>query len=160
MLDHKTSKKVDSKEFELPETLFVRDIDDSVFQSIVVHCLSKISGISLAEGNFIDSILGRETIAGVKGIHIEQNSKGHTVALKVEVNVCYGVSIPEKAEEIQSKLAEELTDLTGLHVSCVHVVFKGIAKDTQNKKGIGATPFPYAPVLNTEEIAERYTEEF
>ena len=30
-------KKVDTKEFELPETLFIRDIDNKVFQGIVLQ---------------------------------------------------------------------------------------------------------------------------
>ena len=35
-------KKVDMKEYELPDTVFVRDIEDSVFQGIVLQCLAKI----------------------------------------------------------------------------------------------------------------------
>lgn len=160
MHDHKANKKLDSKEFELPETLFIRDIEDSVFQTIVLHCLSKIEGISLVEGNFIDSILGRESIAGVKGISIEQDTKNHTVAVRVEVNVSYGVVIPEKAEEIQSKLSEELTQFTGLHVSCVHVIFRGLAPNAPQKKIGVISPLPYTPILNTQELSERYTDVF
>jgi uncharacterized alkaline shock family protein YloU len=118
--------KVDTKEFELPETLFVRDIENSVFQSIVLQCLAKISGISLLEGNFIDSLLGRGTLENVKGIFVEQDNRHSSVSIRAEINVCYGVSIPEKAEEIQGTVAEEITRLTGLHVSCVHVIFKSV----------------------------------
>ncbi len=117
-------KKVDTKEFELPETVFVRDIDNRVFQGIIVACLSKINGISLLEGNFIDNILGRQE--GVKGIHTEQDLKQHSINVRVEVNVAYGVSIPQKAEEIQTKIAEEIVKMTGLHVASVHVIFKGL----------------------------------
>jgi len=46
--------------------------------------------------------------------------------VKVEVNVAYGISIPDKAEEIQARLAQEISRLTGLHVGCVHVVFKNL----------------------------------
>ena len=60
-------KKVDTKEFEIPETVFIRDIEDKVFQSIVLQCLAQIEGISLVEGNFIDHLLGRSS-EGSKGL--------------------------------------------------------------------------------------------
>lgn len=118
--------KVDPKEFELPETVFIRDIETRVFQSIILECLSKIQGIGLLDGNFIDSLLGREGSPGIKGIFVEQDQRNHAVSVKVEVNVAYGISIPEKAEEIQTAIAHEMTKLTGLHVACVHVVFKNL----------------------------------
>jgi uncharacterized alkaline shock family protein YloU len=95
-------KKVDTKEFELPETIFIRDIEDKVLQSIVLQCLAQIDGISLVEGNFIDHILGRSA-EGVKGIFAEQDDKNQSVRIKVEVNVLYGISIPEKAEKLQKQ---------------------------------------------------------
>jgi uncharacterized alkaline shock family protein YloU len=127
--------KVDTKEFELPETVFIRDIENKVFQSIVLQCLSQIDGISLAEGNFFDHLLGRSA-EGVKGIYAEQDDKNQTVEIKVEVNILYGTSIPKKAEEIQTIIAEEVTKLTGLHVSSVHVVFKNVISQEQANKQI------------------------
>jgi uncharacterized alkaline shock family protein YloU len=118
--------KVDTKEFELPETVFIRDIDTKVFQSIILQCLCKIEGISLLDGNFIDSLLGRDGVVGVKGIYVEQNPRNHAVSAKVEVNIRYGIPIPDKAEEIQLLIASEITRLTGLHVDSVHVVFKNL----------------------------------
>ena len=50
------NKKVDTQEFELPETVFSRDIDNRVFQTIVLQSLSKVEGISLVEGNLIGNI--------------------------------------------------------------------------------------------------------
>lgn len=124
------NKKVDTKEFSLPETTFIRDIEDKVFQSIVLQCLSQIDGISLAEGNFIDHLLGRDT-ERLKGIQAQQNDKTQTVQIKIEVNILYGISIPEKAEEIQMKIADDITNLTGLHVASVHIVFKNVLSSEQ-----------------------------
>jgi uncharacterized alkaline shock family protein YloU len=152
------SKKVDTKEFEIPETLFIRDIDNRVFQGIVLQVLSGIEGISLVEGNFIDNILGRSG-ESVKGIHAEQEMKSHTIRIKVEVNVCYGVSIPEKAEEIQSLIAEEITKLTGLHVASVHVVFKNVIPEDLNKRLISMLP-PDAPAPAKGRVEEEYSDEF
>ncbi|HSX13516.1 MAG TPA: Asp23/Gls24 family envelope stress response protein [Chlamydiales bacterium] len=118
-------KNMDAREIELPETVFIRDIDSRVLQGIVLHVLSKIENIGLIEGNLIDSLLGRD-IDRAKGIHVEQEQKGKSVTVRIEINIVYGVSIPEKSEEIQSKISEEITQWTGLHVSSIHVIFKNL----------------------------------
>lgn len=153
-------KKVDTKEFELPETLFVRDIENRVFQVIVLQCLSRIEGISLVEGSFIDNIFGRGAVEGVKGIYSEQDNKSQSVNIKIEVNICYGYSIPEKADEIQTLIAEEITKLTGLHVSCVHVVFKSVFLPEQLKKGLTAESLSGPPVMLAKNVEEEYSDEF
>lgn len=154
MTDNK--KKVDTKEFEIPETIFIRDIENKVFQSIVLQCLSEIQGISLVEGNFIDHLLGRSA-EGVKGINAEQHEKNHSIHIKVEVNILYGLPIPEKAEEIQTKIAEEITRLTGLHVGAVHVVFKNVISPEQLRKS--SPNQPTNPLLSNS-VGEEYTDEF
>jgi uncharacterized alkaline shock family protein YloU len=118
-------KQMDTKELDLPETVFIRDIEGKVFQAIVLQCLAKIEGVGILENNLFDSLLGRET-ERIKGIHVEQDQKKHSVNIRVEINVAYGVSIPEKAEEVQTNIAREISAWTGLHVSCVHVVFKNL----------------------------------
>ncbi|MDP1836655.1 MAG: Asp23/Gls24 family envelope stress response protein [Chlamydiales bacterium] len=153
--------KVDTKEFELPETVFIRDIETRVFQAIVLQCLAKIKDISLTEGNFIDNILGRNRVEGVKGIYAEQDSKTHSVKIRVEVNVAYGVTLPEKADEIQEKVSEEVTKLTGLHVACVHVVFKnliphGHIETGAQMKGMADRPPLMAPGMESEEYSDEF----
>jgi uncharacterized alkaline shock family protein YloU len=117
---------LDTKELDFPDTVFIRDIETRVFQAIAINCISQIESVSLIEGSVIDNLLGREGLERVKGIHVEQDSKNHSVSLKIELNVCYGISLPEKAEEIQMKIVKEIVRLTGLHVSCVHIVFKNL----------------------------------
>lgn len=118
-------KNMDEREIELPDTVFIRDIETRVFQGIVVQTLAKISGIGLLEGNLFDSLLGRE-IESVKGIYVEQDGKKSSVDVRVEINIAYGISIPAKAEEIQTLLVEEVSRWTGLHVGSVHVIFKDL----------------------------------
>ena len=74
-----TPQRVDPKELDLPETVYVRDIENRVFQGIVLQCLAKINGVSLLEGNLIDNILGRGSLEGIKGIHAEQDEKNHSI---------------------------------------------------------------------------------
>lgn len=144
------SLKVDTKEFELPETEYIRDIDNRVFQGIILQTLSKIPGISLLEGNFIDHILGRSE--GVKGIHTEQDPNSCSISAKVEVAIAYGVSIPEKAEEIQTKVVQELVRMTGLRVSQVHVVFKELIPQESNKKQLAAKDKTHAHPASYSDI--------
>ncbi len=118
-------KSMDAREIELPETVFIRDIETRVFQTIALQCLSKIEGIRLLEGTLFDSLLGRE-LEKVKGIEVEQDQNRHSVEVRVELNIFYGISIPDKAEEIQTKLVEEISRWTGLHVASVHVIFKDL----------------------------------
>jgi uncharacterized alkaline shock family protein YloU len=128
---HNPLKQIDTKEVELPDTTYVRDIETKVFQSIVVQCLLRIEGIALVEGNLIDNLFGRELAERVTGISVEQDLKTHSISVKLEVNVAYGVCIPEKADEIHTKVTQELSRLTGLHVSLVHVVFKNLITKTE-----------------------------
>ena len=130
---YKQLKSIDTGEVELPETVYIRDIETRVFQSIVAHCLQSIEGIALVEGNIIDNLLGRDPADRITGITVEQDQKSPSLQVKLEVNVAYGVTLPEKAEEIQAKVNEELSRLTGLHVSLVHVVFKNLIPTKSDK---------------------------
>lgn len=153
------TKKVDTQEFEFPETVFIRDIDNKVFQGIVLQVLSQIDGITLVEGNFIDNLLGRAAQENVKGIQAEQDMHNKTISIKVEVNVCYGVSIPAKSEEIQTKITDDITKYTGLHVSSVHVVFKNVIPEPGLKKLIHPFPTDFA-TSKSPSAQDEYNDEF
>ncbi|MBA3238937.1 MAG: Asp23/Gls24 family envelope stress response protein [Parachlamydiaceae bacterium] len=155
------AKRIDTKEFELPETTFSHDIDNKVFQGIILQCLASIENISLIEGNFIDSILGRSGPESIKGIVADQDNKNQSVNIKLEVNICYGVSIPEKAEEIQVKIAEEIMRLTGLHVASIHVIFKSAIPYEQLNKSL--SPLATGSSLPTHpeaHVSDDYSDEF
>ena len=122
-------EKVDTQELEIAETTYIRDIENRVFQAIILQVLTKIKDITLLEGNLIDAILHRGSVERIKGIFVEQDAKSPTVKVKVEVNVHYGISIPTKAQEIQQAISDEINNLTGLHVSTVHVIFKNVYLD-------------------------------
>ena len=137
---HNPLKQLDTKELELPETVFIRDIESKVFQSIVLQSLSQIEGVETLEGNLFDSLLG-DGLDGVKGIHVDQDQKKHSVNVRIEINVAYGVRIPDKAEEIQNKILLDISHLTSLHVGTVHVIFKNLIsvkskEDREEKKRV------------------------
>ncbi|MDJ0651601.1 MAG: Asp23/Gls24 family envelope stress response protein [Simkaniaceae bacterium] len=144
---HNQFKELDTKELTFADTVFIRDIETRVFQAIVIKCLVEIEGVALLEGTLLDNLLGREGNERIKGIHVEQDSKNHSVSIKVEINIAHGISIPQKAEEIQTKIATEVCKVTGLHVSVVHVVFKALLADEPFEKMV-------------EEEIEKEAEEF
>jgi len=155
--------KMNNKELELAETIYIRDIENKVFQGIVLQCLATIEGIVPVEGGFIDNIFGRGALESAKGIVAEQDSKSQAVKIKVEVNIYYGYSIPEKAEEIQTKITECITNLCGLHVASVHVVFKNIVPADYPKKLIDplhASLSKESHSLLSGKLEEEYSEEY
>jgi uncharacterized alkaline shock family protein YloU len=157
----KRSAKVDTKEFELPETTFISDIDAKVFQGIVLQTLSSIDGIFLAEGTFIDNILGRSAAAVGSGVYSEQDHNTHSVNIKVDVDIQYGLSIPDKAEEIRTKVTEEITRLTGLHVASFQIHFKNIIPPDQTARMLSAVESLKRQVPDLNEHTEpHYTEDF
>ncbi|MBM3193823.1 MAG: Asp23/Gls24 family envelope stress response protein [Chlamydiae bacterium] len=149
---------LDVKEIDLPDTIFIRDIESRVFQSITIKCLEDVQGVSLTGGTLIDNLLGREGLEKIKGVYIEQDIKNHSVSIKLDVNVLYGISLPEKAEEIQTKVVKEISRLTGLHVACVHVVFKNILSEGNLEDLLGKSKRKEEGGI--DKLADEYAEEF
>ncbi|MCF7806591.1 MAG: Asp23/Gls24 family envelope stress response protein [Simkaniaceae bacterium] len=160
--DQMSFTEIDPKELNYADTVFVRDIETRVFQAITIKCLSNIEGISLLEGNLFDNLLGREGVERVKGIYVEQDSKSHSVNLKIELNIAYGISIPQKSEEIQSKLVDDIVKLTGLHVASVHIIFKNLLpeEDLENLLAEKMKDNATDEKEVSEETLNEYSEEF
>jgi uncharacterized alkaline shock family protein YloU len=108
------------------ETVFLTDIETKVFQAIVFQTLQEISSIELIEGSIFDTLLGGEEGERMRGIHIECDEAQPTVNVKIELNILYGVCIPEKSLEIELKVKDKITQLTGFHVGLIHVTFKNV----------------------------------
>ena len=149
-------KEMDTKEIQLPETTFSRDIETKVFQSIVFKALSKIEGIHLVSKGLIDSLLGRDAQESFSAIHIEQDQKQHSVSVKLEVNIKFGIAIPEKSDEIQSKIIEDISKFTGLHVSSVHVIFKNLVSELTKIEEDEEEDDELETIVNNEEEYEGF----
>jgi uncharacterized alkaline shock family protein YloU len=154
------TQKADTKELELPETEYIRDVENRVFQTIVLQVVSDTEGVNLIEGSLFDNLLGRDTLERVKSVQVEQDSKQQSLNVKLEVNIDYGIPIPEKASEIQSRVSEEITRLTGLHVSSVHVIFKNVTLSDATKKKLGftVTQKPLITSVLNEKANNEYSE--
>ncbi len=131
------AEKLDTKEFEVPKTTFSHDIETRVIQFIILQCLNKIVGVSLPSSTLIDTLFGRE-VEKVKGIIVEQDSKTHSVKTKIDIHVDYGIVIPKITREVEEKVVEEITMLTGFHVAAVHIVVKGLSVKTLSEQPYSA----------------------
>ncbi len=131
---HDQFERMDTKELNFPDTVFVHDTESRVFQAIAVQALAEIEGIGLIEGNLFDNLLGREGHERIKGIHVDQDQKNHSLSVKLEINVAYGVNLPSKAQEIQTMVTARISELTGLHVATVHVVFKDLVREVPKEE--------------------------
>ena len=140
----------DPHEYSLPDTTYSRDIENRVFRGIIIKTLSQITGIGLVEGGFFESLIGNPDKA--QGITTLQDPKNHSLKVKIEVSVQFGVSIPEKAEEIQTAVVRELTAMTGIHVAEVHVVFKELFHNSASPQ---PTKTPCDPdIINADEFED------
>jgi|AMWB02.1.fsa_nt_gi uncharacterized alkaline shock family protein YloU len=130
--------QLDPQEFELPETTYSHEIENRVFRGIILNILSQTPGISPLEGTFLETFIGR--VDTVKGITIDQDTKTHSVNIVIEISIQYGVNIPKKAEEIQSRVSQAITEMTGMRVASVHVVFRELIRE--QKEPISSTKRP------------------
>lgn len=156
----KETGKLYTSEIDFAETVYIRDIENRVFQSLVLKAVGSIDGVAFVEGGLIDQLLKLGKLDGVKGIVVEQDNEKQSVSVRVELNIGYGLPIPEKAQEVQSKITEEITRFTGLHVSSVHVIFKDILSD-QEMQRLKVDPDLlqiHAPLKGN--IEHEYTDEF
>lgn len=118
--------KMNSKEIQYPETVFEREVGMKAFRSIVLRTLMETPGVYFIEEDLVDSILGRETYDGIKGIRVTQ--KEDQPALEVEVHICLesGLPIPATVEKLQNDIVQSLVRDTGLHVSRVQVIVEDV----------------------------------
>ena len=145
------SHLVDPEELELPETVFSRDISNKVFQDIVAKTISRFPEVSLKEETFFDQVI--PLTEKHRGIIATQDPATKSIKVSIELSVAYGTNIPQKAEEIQSAVVEDLSRMTGLHVAEVHIVFKNIIRDTQLST-------PDQPNIMGKTVQEEFEHEF
>ena len=107
----------------------VTKISDDVLSTIAGIELAKIEGVNPAGGGITD-FLGRKGPS--KGITIE--ASGDNIAVEVVVIVDYGISIPDVAHEIQTRLRKAITEITGRFVSAVNVNVQGIRTGVEKRE--------------------------
>lgn len=102
-------------------------ISDEVIIICATNATLKVEGVrelstSIAD-NISKNILGKEPAS--KGIKLSRSEDGLTLDISVIVN--YMVKIPQLAWEIQSKVKQEIEEITDLKVLAVNIHVQGVA---------------------------------
>lgn len=107
-------------------------VHESVIASIVRKAACAVPGvIRLAGSSLVDNLA---EIVGSKKMYdraISINMGENSVQVEVKVILAYGKHIPEIAETIQLVVVEEITRITGMHVSKVNVVIIDLEDDQE-----------------------------
>lgn len=103
-------------------------IDPEVIASIVAMEIDKMQNVNTV-GNIFGAFTSKNKAN--KGIKVELNDG--KAKIDVNINVDYGMRIPDIAFEIQSKLKKQVEDMTGFLVNEVNVHVQGIRDPKEQK---------------------------
>lgn len=120
------AKKVEYVKKEESKTDLI--IDPEVIASIVAMEIDKMQNVDTV-GNIFGAFSSKNKAN--KGIKVELNND--KVKIDVNVNVDYGMRIPDVAFEIQSKLKKQVENMTGFVVNEVNVHVQGIRDPKEQK---------------------------
>lgn len=109
-------------------------IHEGAIASIVKHAVAEIDGVTRLSGNSIVNnlaeIVGSKKIQD-RAVHIRLTNS--TVAVEIAINVAYGVNLPTLCSEVQSKISNEIHNLTGLDVTKVNVIVREMEDPQQEQ---------------------------
>ncbi|MNY85713.1 Alkaline shock protein 23 [compost metagenome] len=101
-------------------------IADSVVATIVGLAAAEVEGVAAMSGGISEGIARALTRTQIqKGIKVEVGTT--EAAIDIRAIFWYGVDIPSVCKELQSKVAEAVNIMTGLHVVEVNVTVDGIS---------------------------------
>lgn len=109
-----------------PEELGTLKISDEVIATCASQAVKEIKGIYQLTGGLTESL--SKNILGIdysnKGIKISRNDFG--ITLDIYIIVEYMTKIPQLAWETQSKVKEEIENMTDLKVQAVNIHVQGV----------------------------------
>ena len=134
-------KNTDHKDAVIPEEsndFGAIRLASGVIATIVRRAACSIPGVIRISGNsLVDNIaefVGSRRVLD-RSIQIEINRS--TVAVTLSINICYGVSLPKIAAEVQRAVSNQIQELTGLDVSQVNVIIRemeDVAPDEESEE--------------------------
>ena len=103
-------------------------ISEDVVAVIVEHTVSEVegtAGIYAKPGNEVAELVGVKNWGkGLKILIAEDNS----VSIDVDILICYGYSVVDVADNVQTAVASAVESMTGVKVSAVNVNVCGISR--------------------------------
>ena len=104
------------------------NVANEVVATIAGMAVSKVDGVAKMAGGFTE---GLKAISGKKqmsrGIKVEAD--GDNVKIEINIIVRYGVNIREVGKNIQTKVKEEVENMTGNKVDKVVINVQGVKVD-------------------------------
>ena len=93
--------------------------------SIVRQAACAVDGVTRITGsNLINNIAEFVGSRKVLDRAIQIEIRKSCVAVELSINVCYGVSLPEVAAEVQKNVTRQIEELTSLEVDQVNVIIR------------------------------------
>lgn len=103
-------------------------ISHEVVAAIAEHALADVEGVAGISANPVSDIadlIGRKSWG--KGMKI-MIADDNTVAIDCDVDVCYGCSVVDTAQAVQTALTTAVESMTGVKVTSVNVNVCGIVR--------------------------------
>jgi len=100
-------------------------ITGGAIASIVRKAACSVDGVTRITGNsIVDNIAEFVGSKKIQDRSIQVVIKESSVAIELAINICYGVSLPEIAANVQKNVMSEIQNLTGLTVERVNVIIR------------------------------------
>ena len=103
-------------------------ISEDVVAVIVEHAVSEVEGVAgiyAKPGNEVAELVGVKNWGkGLKILIAEDNS----VTIDVDILICYGYSVVDVADNVQTAVASAVESMTGVKVHAVNVNVCGISR--------------------------------
>ncbi|WP_169891167.1 Asp23/Gls24 family envelope stress response protein [Litchfieldia alkalitelluris] len=100
-------------------------ITEEVLSIITSICINEFSGISVYTTKFGPEIIQKITSNFNKNnIVIKQNE--NEIVIEVKVSISFGLNVIQSCENLQELIVNEIEEITGLHVTSVHIIIEDI----------------------------------
>lgn len=100
-------------------------ITGGAIATIVRKAACSVEGVTRITGNsIVDNIAEFVGSKKIQDRSIQVEIKESSVAIELAINICYGVSLPEIAANVQKNVSSEIQNLTGLTVERVNVTIR------------------------------------
>lgn len=114
------------------QSLGTIQMSPQVLEIIAGIAANEVDGVAKMHGSLasgVSELFGRQLDR--RGVKLSNN--GDQLSIDVDVYVQYGVSVPKIAAEIQNKVKQQITVMTGLTPTEVNVRVQGIEADEQEQ---------------------------
>ena len=100
-------------------------ISTAALATIVRKAACSVEGVTRITGSsLVDNIAEFVGSKKVLGRSIQIAIQGSEISVELSINICYGVSLPEIAANVQRTVASQIEELTGLRAAQVDVIIR------------------------------------